>query len=186
MATPGWQRAKDVFVAAWPPLHWKALCFLGGLFLMLNHFHDQGLRFAGSEAVARMLAIEVSPVLLLAAGLMAMYHARRASPGSSFGLLRLLLSTLLWGVIAVVPLVALESQLFPIGHGMSQGFWIGFRHLPFVAVFLAGLSAVGRVYRTDRRRVLGIVAWAPAGLLSGSALVYALLFLRQIRFHWTR
>jgi hypothetical protein len=153
---------------------------------MLNHFHDQGIRTLGSEALFRFLAIRVSPVLLLASGILAMGHARSVSANDAFGWRHLAVSILKWCAIALVPLVLLESALFPVGHGESEGVSIALGHLPFVGVFLAGLWSVGKAYRSDRRKLLAILAPAPAGFLFGSALVYVGVLANRMGFHWQR
>jgi hypothetical protein len=165
--------------AAWPPWHWKAIAFLAGFCLMVNHFHDQGIRYHGSEVWLRSVAIWVTPLLLLLAGVLAIRHARVA-------VRRLIGSILACCAVAFVPLVLLEISLFPTGHGASQGLWVAMVHLPFVGVFLAGLWSVAKVYRGERRKLLAILAPAPAGWLFGSVLVYGIVFARRVGFHWER
>jgi hypothetical protein len=162
----------------WPPLYWRLIAFLGGLFLMLNHFHDQGIRYRGSEVLLRALAIWVSPALLCTAGILAMVHVGRVR--------HLVTSSLLWCAVAVIPLILLEDGLFPAGHGVSEGTRIALGHLPFVGVFLAGLWSAGKLYRTNRHKLLAILLPAPAGYLFGSALVYVLVFTKRVGFHWQR
>jgi hypothetical protein len=164
----------------WPPLHWKLLGFLGGLCLMLNHFHDQGIRYHGSEVFLRTVAIRITPVLLGTAGLLAIWHARRA-----FAVRHLVGSALAWCAIAFVPLVLLEMGLFPTGHGASEGLFVALFHLPFVGVFLGGLWCATKLHPGTRRR-LEIWLPAPAGWLFGSAIVYAIVFARRVGFHWER
>jgi hypothetical protein len=182
------RRAADqrAMRASWPPLHWKLLGFLGGLCLMLNHFHDQGIRYLGSEVWLRIAAIQLTPVFFFAAGLLAMGHARSVSSAPGLGVGPLLASTLVGCAIAFVPLVGLEMALFPTGHGAMEGFFVALRHLPAVGVFLAGLWTVAKLYRSDRRILIAILAPAPAGWAFGSALVYAIVFARRVGFHWER
>ena len=177
---------STVQAQAWPPFYWTSISFLGGLFLMLNHFHDQGIRYPGSEALFRILAIRVSPVLLCASGILAMRHARGVPSEHSFNIGRLVISSLTWCAIAYIPLILLESALFPVGHGMSQGVFIAHKHLPFVGVFLAGLWSVSKIYRKDRRKLLRTLLAAPAGFLFGSCLVYICVFMKHVYFHWER
>jgi hypothetical protein len=154
---------------------------------MLNHFHYQGIRYLGSEVFLRTAAIRVTPVLLLTAGLLAMRHARSVPSAYRFGIRQLVVSSCAWCAIALMPLVALEIELYPRGHGgASVGLSIALRHLPFVGVFLAGVWSVGKIYRSDRAKLLAILAPAPAGYLFGFALVYAILFAREVAFHWGR
>ena len=172
--------------AEWPPLRWQLLGFLGGLCLMLNHFHDQGIRYLGSEVLFRSLAIRATPVLLLSSGALAMRHARRVPSGYGFGIRHLAASSLAWCAVAFLPLVLLEIALFPTGHGASEGLSIALHHLPFVGVFLAGLWSVGKIYRGDRRKLLTIVSPAPAGYLFGLGVVYAIVFAMRVGFHGQR
>jgi hypothetical protein len=153
---------------------------------MLNHFHDQGISYSGSEALFRFLAIWVSPVLLFTAGMLALSHARSAPSGHGFSVPRLVISSLVWCAAALIPLVLLESALFPVGHGVPEGVSIALGHLPFVGVFLAGLGSAGRIYRGDRHKLLAILSPAPAGFLVGSALVYVCVFMKRVDFHWQR
>jgi hypothetical protein len=96
-------------------------------------------------------------------------------------------SSLAWCAIAFIPLVLLEIALFPRGHGgVNEGLSIALLHLPFVGVFLAGLWSVGKIYRSNRRKLLAIISPAPAGYLFGSGLVYAIVFAKRVGFHWQR
>jgi len=153
---------------------------------MLNHFHDQGIRYLESEVLLRSLAIRVSPVLLALSGVLAMRHAWSVPSEHTFDLRYFVVSSARWCALAAIPLISLESALFPGGHGVSEGVAIGIRHLPFVGVFLAGLWSVGRIYRRDRRRLLTIWLSAPAGFLFGSAVVYLIVFVKRASFHWQR
>ena len=111
-----------------------------------------------------------------------MVHARRAQSAHRVSILYLVVSSLIWCVIAAIPLVILEDALFPIGHGISQGVMIAVKHLPFVGVFLAGLWSVGRIYRRSWRKLLAILLPAPAGFLFGMAMVYGFLLIKDIAF----
>jgi hypothetical protein len=153
---------------------------------MLDHFHDQGIRYLGSEVFLRSLAIRVTPVLLVTSGALAMRHARSVPSGYRFGVRHLVVSSLAWCAAALIPLVLLEIGLFPTGHGASEGLSIALFHLPFVGVSLAGLWSVAKIYRGDRRRLLAILSPAPAGYPFGSALAYAIVFARRVGFHWHR
>ncbi len=153
---------------------------------MLNHFHDQGIRYRGSEMLLKSLAVWVSPALLFTTGILGMAHVRRVPSDYVFGVRQLVTSSLLWCAVAVIPLILLEDGLFPAGHGVSEGTRIALGHLPFVSVFLAGLWNAGKIYRTNRHKLLAILSPAPAGFLFGSTLVYVLVFMKRLDFHWQR
>jgi len=135
-----------------------------------------------SQSLARFLAIRVSPFLFLTSGILAVCHARSIPSQVSVG--HLVVSSVTWCAIALIPFVSLESALYPGGHGLSEGVRIGFGHLPFVGVFLAGLWNVAKIYRSDRPKLLRIVLTAPIGFLFGSVLVYVCSFLKHGRFVW--
>jgi hypothetical protein len=169
-----------------PPLWWQAIAFLGGLLLMLNQFHHQGVRYLGSEALFRFLSISVSPIVFGVAGLLAMMLAGRAGAGPAARVGRLLVSSFVWSVIVLVPLVLLEAELFPIGRGVPQGVAIAFGHLPFVGVFLAGLWSLRTLHGGGRRAMLATWLPAPAGFLFGIAMVLAAVLGNDLGYHWQR